>query len=803
MSNYTKALTTLEFNKIQDLLAECAPTDGARELAVKLVPTDDIVRIRKLQAQTSDAKQLAGIKGQPSFSGVRDISASLDRATKGAPLSTKELLDAAAILRTSRRLLDYINTDKRQETVIDEIFDRLEVNRTLEEHITRAILAEDMIADEASPALADIRRKMRNAANKVKDTLSKYTSGVYGKYLQENIVTTRGGRYVVPVKVEYKNEIKGLVHDTSASGATLFVEPFAVVEANNQLRELESNEKHEIERILLELSGEVADFADSLSLDYHNITELAFIFARAELSLRMAASSPKLNEDRTVTLYNARHPLLDRKKVVPITLSIGNKANSGCIDTMVITGPNTGGKTVTLKTIGLFALMVQSGLHVPCDDTSTFCVFSEVLADIGDEQSIEQSLSTFSGHMVNIVSITEQAGPDSLVLFDELGAGTDPVEGAALAAAVLEYIRDCGSLCAATTHYAELKAYALETEGVTNASCEFDVETLRPTYRLIIGTPGKSNAFAISQKLGLGEHIIEAAKEHLSNDSKRFEYVIEKLEANRIQLEHEREAAEKERREYETWRAEAERKMNRKIADTEKELERSRAQAVQLVEGARVTSEYVMAQLEEVKKKRDSEKLGDALEEARRNIRRQMKNTDTVVSPVIERTNDDYVLPRALKVGDEVVLVNINKQGTVTELPDKDGNVMVRAGIINTRTNIKNLMLLEDAAGTAAFGDKPKKKQKTADYRVTVERNFKPEIDVRGMNGEDAWFMCDKYLDDAKIAHINTVTILHGKGTGALRAALWRFLRNDPRVKGFRQGVYGEGDAGVTVVELK
>ncbi len=798
MANFTKALTTLEYNKILDMLAEVSPTDGAREMALRLTPTDDLVRIKRLQSQTTDAKQLAGVKGQPSFSGVKDINPSLERATKGATLSMRELLDVAQILRTSRRLLDYINTDKRYETSIDVIFDRLEVNRPLEEKITRAIIAEDMIADEASPALSDIRRKMRNAQNKVKDVLSKYTGGAFAKYLQENIVTMRGGRYVVPVKVEYKNEVKGLVHDTSSSGATLFVEPFAVVEANNELRELESNEKHEIERILSELSAQCADFSDSLSLNYYNITELAFIFARAELSYRMNAYAPKFNTERTVTLYNARHPLLDQKKVVPITLSLGGK-----IDTLVITGPNTGGKTVTLKTIGLLSLMAQSGLHIPADDTSTLCVFGEVLADIGDEQSIEQSLSTFSGHMVNIVGITKEASPESLVLFDELGAGTDPVEGAALAAAILEYIRNCGSLCAATTHYAELKAYALETEGVTNASCEFDIETLRPTYRLIIGTPGKSNAFAISKKLGLGEDIIDSANEHLSNDSKRFEYVIEKLEASRIQMENERETAERMRKEFENYRAEAERKLNRRIADTERELEKSRAQAVQLVEGARVTSEFVMAQLEEVKKKRDAADLGDALEEARRNIRRQMKRADGSASPVIERTNDDYVLPRPLKDGDAVILVNINKEGTVVGEPDKDGNVMVRAGIINTKTNIKNLMLLEDAGDRVSFTDKDKKKVKAADYRVTVERNFKPEIDVRGMNGEDAWFMVDKYLDDAKIARVLSVTIVHGKGTGALKNALWRFLRNDPRVKGFRHGVYGEGDYGVTVVELK
>ena len=798
MADYEKALQTLEFNKIREMLAACAATDGAKEQAMRLTPTDDPVRVEKLLVQTTDAKKLAGVKGQPSFSGTKDVCPSLNRADKGASLSPRELLDIAAVLNVTRRLIDYSKGDRRFETTIDVIFDRLEPNRALEEKITRAILAEDMIADEASPALADIRRKMRSATGKVKEALSKYTGGAFSKYLQENIVTMRGGRYVVPVKVEYRGEIKGLVHDTSASGATLFVEPLAVVEANNELKELEAQEKHEIERILSALSADCAAFSDPLALDYFNITELAFIFARAELSFRMDASQPRLNADRLISLSHARHPLLDPKTVVPTTLSLGGK-----VDTMVITGPNTGGKTVTLKTIGLLALMAQAGLHIPADDSSTLCVFSEVLADIGDEQSIEQSLSTFSGHMVNIVEITRRAGPGSLVLFDELGAGTDPVEGAALAVSILEYIRGCGSLCAATTHYAELKAYALETEGVTNASCEFDVETLRPTYRLIIGTPGKSNAFAISQKLGLSDAIIERAKEHLSNDSKQFEYVIEKLETARIQLENERAEAERLRVEYEAYKKEAEEKLEKKIAETEKELEKSRAKAVQMIEGARVTSEYVLSQLEEVKRQRDSEKLGETLEEARRSIRRSLKESDTDVSPVIDRTDEDYVLPRALHKGDEVVLMNIKKPGVLVDDPDRDGNVLVRAGIINTRTNIKNLMLAEDADEKVVFKDANRKKINTADYRVSVTRSFSPELDLRGMTGDDAWFMTDKYLDNAKIAKVPSVTLVHGKGTGALKAALWRYLKGDPRVKSFRIGAYGEGDAGVTVVELK
>ena len=797
MAIFDKALHTLEFDKIIDLLVECAPTDGSKELAVSLKPTDDEEYITKLLAQTTAAKHLMSFKGMPSFGAIKDINPSLDRAVKSAVLTPRELLDIAAVLRTARRLLDYINTDKRADSVLDVNFDRLTGNRRLEEKITRAIIAEDMIADEASPELADIRRKIRNENNKIKDNLQKMVNGSMSKYLQENIITMRNGRYVIPVKNEYKNEVKGLIHDTSSSGATVFVEPMSVLESNNALRELQSKENHEIERILAAFSADCAECSDELSLDYYNITLLAFIFAKADLSYKMDASCPVIQTaKRTIELYNARHPLLDSKKVVPINITLGDN-----YDTLVITGPNTGGKTVSLKTLGLFSLMVQAGLHIPADDTSSICVFDEVLADIGDEQSIEQSLSTFSSHMVNIVYIIENAGNRSLVLFDELGAGTDPVEGAALAIAILENIRNKHSLCAATTHYAELKAFALDTDGVNNASCEFDIETLRPTYRLIIGTPGKSNAFAISKKLGLSQGIIDRAGEHVSKDSRQFEYVIEKLEQSRIEMEKQRDAANKMRREYEDFKYTAERKLREKIADTEKELEKSRAKAVQLVEGARVSSEYIFEQLEQLKKNRDSERLSDELEEARRNIRRQLKDTDTHVNPITHTDMKDYVLPRPLVKGDEVIIVSINKQGTLTNNPDKDGNVTVRAGIINTKTNIKNLMLVDKEAVTIT--DKNKKKVTPTDYKISVTRTFSPEIDLRGQNGEDAWFMVDKYLDNAKIANMNSVSLIHGKGTGALKNALWNYLKHDPRVKNFRLGQYGEGDLGVTVVEIK
>ncbi len=574
MSFNEKTLATLEFYKIRSLLVDCAQTEGAKSKAQNLVPSEDIVVIRRRQKETTDARRLVMMKGQPPLSGVKDVRDSLERAEKGATISTRELLDVGLLLRCTRNLLEYGEGKRDFDTVLDEVFARLAPNRPLEERISRSIIAEDVIADDASPALCEIRRKIRGLHGKIKDLLAKYTGGALGKYLQENIVTSRGGRYVVPVKAEYKNEVKGLVHDTSASGATLFVEPIAVVDANNELRKLESEESHEIERILAELSAEVASSSGSIERNYLNITDLAYCFASATLSLQLDGVEPSFTEERKLCLKNARHPLLAKKNVVPVTITLGDGYRM-----MVITGPNTGGKTVTLKTLGLFSLMAQAGLHIPADPGSSLCVFDQVFSDIGDEQSIEQSLSTFSSHMVGIVSVMEEMTPDSLVLFDELGAGTDPVEGAALAMAILEEVRRMGALSAATTHYAELKAYAIETEGVVNASCEFDVETLRPTYRLIIGTPGKSNAFAISEKLGLPARIVERAAHFVDTGSRDFEAVIAKLEETRMQLEEEKAETERLRREYENFKKNAEATLKQKLGAAEKEAKRMREQA--------------------------------------------------------------------------------------------------------------------------------------------------------------------------------------------------------------------------------
>ena len=793
MSFQDKTLTTLEFDKIRHHLAEIALTDGAKLMAQKLRPSDDIVEIRRRLRRTTDARRLFMIKGMPPFSGVRDVGDSLERAVKGATLSTRELLDIASLLHCTRALVDYSRGERDFETVLDEIFDRLLPNRTLEESITRSIIAEDMIADEASPQLAEIRRKIRAVNSKIKDLMQKYTGGAFGKYLQENIVTTRGGRFVVPVKAEYKGEVKGLVHDTSSSGATLFIEPMAVVDANNELRALQSRETHEIERILSELSAFVSDISHNIEANYLNITDLAFVFAAAALSVEMDASEPEITEKRAVSLRAARHPLLDPKKVVPVTITLGGEYGM-----LVITGPNTGGKTVTLKTLGLLSLMAQAGLHIPAEAGSSVCVFDDVFSDIGDEQSIEQSLSTFSSHMVGIVSIMERMTPESLVLFDELGAGTDPVEGAALAMAILEEVRRMGALCAATTHYAELKAYAIETEGVVNASCEFNVETLRPTYRLVIGTPGKSNAFAISEKLGLPRAIVERAAHFVDTGSRDFEAVIAKLEDTRRQLEEEKSETERLRREYESFKKNAEAKLNQKLGTAEKEAERMRAQAEQQLLSAKATSNYIYDQLEKLKKERDSEKLAEKMAQAKKDIRARIRQyEDSAYDPSMDE-DDDYVLPRPLVKGDRVRHRNLGTSGVLVDDPDKKGNVSVRIGQVKTRANVRDLRLLADAE-TNEERDRKNQKQ----YKAMVSRTFKPELDVRGQIGDDAWFMVDKYLDEAAVAGIHSVTIIHGKGTGALRAAIWGHLKTDSRVSSFRAGAYGEGDYGVTVVELK
>ncbi len=795
MSFSEKTLHSLEFDKICDLLAAYAPTDGSKTMARMLMPSSDIDTVLLKLRRTTDAKRLCDAKGMPSFGAVRDVSESCERADKGATLTPGELLSIASVLRTSRSLIDYCHGNHLFDTVLDEIFDRLLPNRTLEEKITRSIISDELIADEASDTLANIRRQIRITNNKIKETLQKYIQGsTHAKYLQENIVTTRNGRYVIPVKAECKNEVKGLIHDTSSSGATIFVEPAAVVEANNELRVLESKEEHEIEKILSTLSAAVSEFSDAIWLNYRDITELAFSFASAQFSYVIRGCAPTVTEERIIELKRARHPLIDKDKVVPINVSLGESA-----DTMIITGPNTGGKTVTLKTIGLFTLMAQAGLHIPADEGSVISICENVLVDIGDEQSIEQSLSTFSSHMVNIVSFMDKVCDRSLVLFDELGVGTDPVEGAALAVSIIDNVRSRGAMCAATTHYAELKAYALDTDGVCNASCEFDVETLKPTYKLIIGTPGKSNAFAISEKLGLSREIIEHAEIYISSDNRKFEDIIGQLESTRIAAERNREAAEEMRVDYERFKAESEKIIKKRLEESEKELEKARAKAVAMVQSAKASSDFIFEQMDKLKRAKDSERFGDELQNTRRAVREHMRSNSEKFDPVEKKRDENYVLPRKLKKGDEVTIMTLGSTATLLENPDKSGNVRVQAGILQTRVNIKDLRLKENEV-TVQSGDK---KMKTSTYTVSRSSSFRDEIDLRGMNGDEAWLAVDKYFDEAILAGFKKVRLIHGKGTGALKAALWKFLKGDKRISSFRIGQFGEGDGGVTVVELK
>ncbi len=799
MSFSEKTIRTLEFDKICSMLESFCETEGSAAMARSLRPSEDTHTVLRRLRRTTDARRLADVKGAPSFGRVRDVSSACERADKGAVLSPRELLDCAAVLRTARTLQDYHLGNHPFDTVLDEVFDRLLPNRALEERITRAIPAEDMIADEASPLLADIRRKIRNENAKIKETLQKLISG-NAKYLQENIVTMRGGRYVIPVKAECKAEVKGLIHDTSSTGATIFIEPMAVVDANNEIRMLQTKEEREIERILAELSAAVGEISDALWLNYRNINDLAFAFACGELSAAMRGVAPTISGDRTVNLMEARHPLIDKDKVVPINISLGDT-----FDTLVITGPNTGGKTVSLKTVGLFALMTQSGLHIPARENSCICTYDNILVDLGDEQSIEQSLSTFSSHMVNIVTIVREVGARSLVLFDELGGGTDPVEGAALAVSIIESVREAGASCIATTHYAELKAYALDTPGVCNASCEFDVETLKPTYRLIIGAPGKSNAFAISEKLGLPPAIIERARGMVGSENRTFEGVIEQLENTRVQMEKERAEAERLRREYEQFKAESERQIRGRVENAEREAEAARKKAAAMVQSAKASCDFLYEQMEKMRKAQESAKAAEELAAARRAVRDHLRTTGDIFDPVeIVEEESGYVLPRPLHKGDKVRIVTIHKEGVVAEEPKPGATlVAVRAGVVSTKARLEDLRLIEvDERGQAKKGSGAAKKSQST---VSVDRSntFKSEIDLRGMTGEEAWLAVDKYLDDAVMYNMKSVHLIHGKGTGALKNALWKFLRGDKRIASFRIGKYGEGDGGVTVVELK
>lgn len=792
MDFYEKSLNILELPTVLEMLAAEAVTDGGREACFKLRPSADRPEVKNRLAETSAAKEMMVVRGSPSLSGIKDIRPSLSRADLGGSLNTIELLNIARVLQCARLVKGYTSDDKLGKSCIDHLFAALHANRFLEEKITGSIVGEDEIADSASSELANIRRKIRAASARVRDCLQKIISSPsYAKVLQEPIITMRSDRFVVPVKAECKGAIPGLVHDISASGATLFIEPMAAVKANNELRELAAKEKTEIERILAELSADCAAHAEDIASDYSYLITLDGIFARAKLSYKLNGIEPELRE-KGVVLRRARHPLLPKDKAVPISLELGED-----FDTLIITGPNTGGKTVTLKTIGLLNVMAQCGLHIPADDGSGVPVYRHVLADIGDEQSIEQNLSTFSAHMTNIVHILGECDADSLLLFDELGAGTDPTEGAALAIAVIEHARKMGANVAATTHYAELKVYATNENGIQNASCEFDVETLSPTYRLLVGVPGKSNAFAISERLGLSKDIIDDAKARIGVQNASFEATIEKLEQTRALLERDRAETAKKLREAEESAKKAAFLRAELSVRLEKADEKARRDAERIISDARRTAEDTFAELDEMRRKMNDDEQAQEVNRARSELRRKLNESQSKVkAKQPEKPAEDKKSAREVRAGDTVEIKSMGVKAEVVDV-NPDGTLNLRAGIMNVKLKPDDVYLIE---GHAA---KQKKQSVTLAGSTAPRAAVSPEIDLRGMESIEAVNAAEQYIDSAVMGKLKTVTIIHGKGTGALRAAVQQMLKRNKAVKSYRLGRFGEGESGVTIVELK
>ncbi len=780
-----KYLKSIEFDKILEMLAEQTSSEDARELVLSLEPSSGLYEAEMLLRETSDAHSLIGRFGSPGFGSLHNMKGAARRAEAGAVLTTIELLRIAALLRVVRSAVEWRSKSASVETILDMRFNALIPNKFLETKITSCILSEDEIADNASPALADIRKKITTASTKIRERLDKIIhSASMQKYLQDSIVTMRDGRFVIPVKSEFRSNIPGLVHDTSASGSTVFIEPMSVVEANNDIRVLKSGEKAEIERILAEISAEVGAYSDNICRSYEILTELDVIFSKANLAYSMKASVPRLNDKGRISLRKARHPLIPQDKIVPTDIELGIN-----FDTLVITGPNTGGKTVTLKTVGLLSVMAMCGMMIPANDNSEVSVFDKVLSDIGDEQSIEQSLSTFSAHITNIVRILSLADDKSLVLIDELGAGTDPVEGAALAEAIIEQLRAQRAKIISTTHYAEIKSFALETDGVENACCEFDVATLSPTYRLLIGMPGKSNAFSISERLGMSADIVQRARQLVSSENSQFESVVSKLEKSRSELEEKLNEAEKLRTEARLELERVKKAEERARKDCENEMELARAQAENIIAKARAQVYGVLDEIEEIRKKKE------ITAEEKAKLRADIRNMENTADPVEERANEGYVLPRPLQKGDRVLIYDIDKEGTVLEI-GKD-SVLVQSGIIKTRVRMDNIRLLKQ--------EKVKIPKRSASR--TVRRDTRSaaatEIDVRGETALDAVADVDMAIDTAVMQGLHQITIIHGKGTGVLRREIQKHLKTHPSVRSFRLGVFGEGEAGVTIAELK
>ena len=789
---FDKSIRTLELPAVLRMLADQTNSAASRERALAAIPQTDAEDVERLQDETDAARDMIGLKGSPAFSGIKPVGESLYRADHGGALNTRELLDVAGVLRCARRVRDYWSDDGKK-TAIDFLFCALRGNRFLEERIFSAILEEDVIADSASAELADIRRHKRVAAAKGRQILQKIISSQsYSKVLQEAIITQRDGRFVVPVKAECRGSLPGLVHDVSSSGATVFVEPMGVVQANNELKELEAKEKKEIERILRELSAEAAGCSGDILSDYDLLVRLDLIFARGQLSYKMNASRPEIRRGGSVCLRRARHPLLDTGRAVPIDIELGRK-----FDTLVITGPNTGGKTVSLKTLGLLTLMAQCGLHIPADAGSAVSVFERVLADIGDEQSIEQSLSTFSAHMVNIVKILEEADGRSLILFDELGAGTDPVEGAALAIAIIQHVRDRGGRVAATTHYAELKTFAMTTQGVENASCEFDVETLRPTYKLLIGIPGKSNAFAISQRLGLDPAVIETARSQMDSESIRFEDVLTQLEEKRQRLEKDQSEAERLRSQRESDAKRAREFREQMERAKENARTRGEAEARRIVREARAQADAIFEELAQLRKEQEKAASWQNVNDARAAIRGRLNQMEEELHFQAER--EPIPAPsRPIQAGDLVELGGTRKQAVVTAVSGE--RLQLLAGNMKLTVKAGEVRLVEEAE---VREKREAKRQVATAVRLSGARAAVSELDIRGLMTDEADLAVDQFLDSAVMGKLNVVTIIHGKGTGALRKAVHQQLKRHPSVKSFRLGRYGEGEDGVTVVELK
>ena len=792
---------TLELDKVLAKLADQANCDDSKRMALSLTPSDDFSTVQLLMKKTSDAYMLSARYTSPSLHKLKNCEMALHKAEKGSNLSLRELMDVSSVLHNIRSVKDWRKRCEGESTSLDPLFEVLTPNRELENTIDNAVLSEEELADSASAELASLRRKINQAKLRVRERLDQLIkSPTQSKYLQEALVTQRDGRFVVPVKSEYRSEIKGLVHDTSSSGATLFIEPMAVVEANNEIRVLQAKEKQEVDRIIMELSVKVGEFAESIIYSYRSLVEIDLYFAKASLAYKMKATVPNILQTGEIDLKRARHPLIDPEKVVPIDVNLGKDFN-----TLVITGPNTGGKTVTLKTMGLLTLMAMCGLMLPVAENSSISVYKKVLVDIGDEQSIEQSLSTFSAHMTNIVSIIEEADSDSLVLIDELGSGTDPVEGAALAISIMERLAMYGAKVGATTHYAEIKEYALQTPGVCNASCEFDVETLKPTYRLLIGIPGKSNAFAISQRLGLPEEIIEAAKRNISAEKTRFEDVLSQLDQTRQELEKEKEEVDRLRAEQLESKRNLEQFKQKTYKQMDRELQNAQEKANRIVSSVKAESEKLLQELDDIRRQKESEEFSKLVQGAKSSYRSNINRLEDTANPVIGRVKEEYTPPRPFKKGDLVLITQLNEEGVLLSDPDNAGNVQVQAGIIKTKVPVSDLRLVDKKRRRQL--NRMEKKSNGGGVTRTLtdksQRSASSEIDLRGQTIEEGIMMVDQYIDSCLLMGIKTITIIHGKGTGALRNAIQQHLKNHKAVRSFRLGVYGEGENGVTIAELK